>query len=117
MRISDWSSDVCSSDLAPEDEVPRIGGRKARTRDLIDIDALAAFFFFGPFQGRTLPVTGHEDDTLAHAGEHALLDIARLRRRALDAAVSGRRGRRSAHARAERRHAGPAGVRPWSAPR
>src|SRR3546814_6626751 len=94
MRISDWSSDVCSSDLAPEDEVQRIGGRKARTRDLIDIDALAAFLFFGPFQGRTLPVNGHADDDLAPDGDLALLDIARLRRSAFGAAVRGRRGRR-----------------------
>src|SRR3546814_12211378 len=28
MRISDWSSDVCSSDLAP---LPRISGRAPRT--------------------------------------------------------------------------------------
>src|SRR3546814_10229314 len=82
MRISDWSSDVCSSDL----------------RDLIDIDALAAFLFFGPFQGRTLPVNGHADDDLAPDGDLALLDIARLRRSAFGAAVRGRRGRRRAHA-------------------
>src|SRR3546814_13072133 len=30
MRISDWSSDVCSSDLAPPDFAePRIGGERA----------------------------------------------------------------------------------------
>src|SRR3546814_14390714 len=70
MRISDWSSDVCSSDL---------------------------FLFFGPFQGRTLPVNGHADDDLAPDGDLALLDIARLRRSAFGAAVRGRRGRRRAH--------------------
>src|SRR3546814_3129731 len=29
MRISDWSSDVCSSDLLPQDAVVEAGGRQA----------------------------------------------------------------------------------------
>src|SRR3546814_1259446 len=32
MRISDWSSDVCSSDLAPDAEDDTIGGRIGRAR-------------------------------------------------------------------------------------
>src|SRR3546814_4350583 len=35
MRISDWSSDVCSSDL-------RVGARRAADRRLVDVDDLVA---------------------------------------------------------------------------
>src|SRR3546814_2333925 len=34
MRISDWSSDVCSSDLHPRRRQPRVGRKDARSSDL-----------------------------------------------------------------------------------
>src|SRR3546814_4367008 len=36
MRISDWSSDVCSSDLVPEKAGPVMGQLIALTRSMID---------------------------------------------------------------------------------
>src|SRR3546814_13002982 len=42
MRISDWSSDVCSSDLAPDAEDDTIGGRIGRAREAAGLSVAQA---------------------------------------------------------------------------
>src|SRR3546814_11638529 len=74
MRISDWSSDVCSSDLgdlrAREGREPRVAG----ARDLLD-GARAAF-------GARLVERGgaHGEDALGVAGRHRRDRVARVDR-------------------------------------
>src|SRR3546814_14874634 len=39
MRISDWSSDVCSSDLGEAADLRRAGARRARRVEPVDVEA------------------------------------------------------------------------------
>src|SRR3546814_10035603 len=58
MRISDWSSDVCSSDLAPRAALPGAGGRRSPgAADAGDLPRAAAAFGAGAASdgGRHLP--------------------------------------------------------------
>src|SRR3546814_12933379 len=72
MRISDWSSDVCSSDLPP-----RVGGRSPDLRHFVGCprrlklclpiakDAPMAHWYFS--SGSNSPRVGPPDDNAAHA--------------------------------------------------
>src|SRR3546814_18171438 len=50
MRISDWSSDVCSSDLALEQQVREFG--------LLGADATRSVAVDGPLSGKSFVITG-----------------------------------------------------------
>src|SRR3546814_12699406 len=64
MRISDWSSDVCSSDLAVEHQylvTEPIPGMPANLPTLRDPDRLV---YYKPDAGGRLVIGGYEDDTV-----------------------------------------------------
>src|SRR3546814_1882474 len=46
MRISDWSSDVCSSDLLDADHMRKLAGRKLSKLDLAQCNASGVDMFF-----------------------------------------------------------------------
>src|SRR3546814_15607349 len=62
MRISDWSSDVCSSDLPPLDSMRR-AGRGYASGDFVRLGFGAAMLVIGPGQERFPPAVAHQRST------------------------------------------------------
>src|SRR3546814_4854440 len=88
MRISDWSSDVCSSDL-----------RDGRNRDLADADAFDAWVeqAVRRFQEQPgLPVNGRAGPETLEA-HHAALELRRQRPRPADAGLAADDSRDTGH--------------------
>src|SRR3546814_10264413 len=70
MRISDWSSDVCSSDLAADGQhlllaAGKIGAQIPRA--LLEAGEQAVYPLQGPGFGMALPVVGRGDQVLFYA--------------------------------------------------
>src|SRR3546814_12316057 len=69
MRISDWSSDVCSSDLVPPPRGNSLTWRKAGRRRAPDrgaaVETAAAALFAGGAQGSAVEIVEH-GDRVAH---------------------------------------------------
>src|SRR3546814_18610161 len=80
MRISDWSSDVCSSDLAAGDQ--HVGAGGDRPRRGLCIDAAIDLQIDGAPAGVDLAAQG--GDLVQHAGHEALDAEARIHAHAED---------------------------------
>src|SRR3546814_6985010 len=82
MRISDWSSDVCSSDLAHFDRTRELAGGVAVARE--DGDAVAILVRRGPFhrfgESSRADDLEHRPDNLLLIGPHRRGDMVEQRR-------------------------------------
>src|SRR3546814_1213571 len=116
MRISDWSSDVCSSDLVPPPRGNSLTWRKAGRRQAPDrgaaVETAAAALFAGGAQGSAVEIVEH-GDRVAHL-DGILAVVAILEEDLLDDAVVRHHGvapgaRAEAAATLVRQHAHGAG--------
>src|SRR3546814_5456846 len=100
MRISDWSSDVCSSDLSDLDDATTCGARASHLFDQFGADV-------EPFAVHAMPRDVVYAHGLERAGAHVQRGVAelhatlaqRLQQRVVEVQARGRRGHRTDLAR------------------